>query len=42
MSPYARGPFTVDWEDRVDFDRVDFDRVDFDRLRRDRRCDLLD
>jgi Xaa-Pro dipeptidase len=27
MSPYARGPFAVDWEDRVDFDRLRRDRI---------------
>jgi Xaa-Pro aminopeptidase len=28
MVGYARGPFGVDWEDRVDFDRLRRDRVD--------------
>src|ERR687892_143253 len=27
MSPYARGPFGVDWEDRIDFDRLRRDRI---------------
>lgn len=27
MSGYARGPFGVDWEDRIDFDRLRRDRV---------------
>lgn len=27
MSGYARGPFAVDWEDRIDFDRLRRDRV---------------
>lgn len=27
MSGYARGPFGVDWEDRIDFDRLRSDRV---------------
>jgi len=28
MAGYARGPFGVDWEDRIDFDRLRRDRVD--------------
>src|SRR5207344_1326115 len=28
MSGYARGPFGVDWEDRIDFDRLRRHRVD--------------
>ena len=27
MVGYARGPFGVDWEDRIDFDRLRRDRV---------------
>src|SRR5919109_3067533 len=28
MTGYARGPFGVDWEDRIDFDRLRADRVE--------------
>ena len=28
MSAYARGPFSVDWEDRIDFDRLRRERVE--------------
>ena len=28
MSGYARGPFAVDWEDRIDFDRLRRERVE--------------